>query len=211
MYKVRLSIITPAIVFLTIAMLNSGCDFGNGQDSTTGGSTVNITSPSGDVAITTGDTVDFECSVSNGISPYTFLWDFGGGATNSSVENPGGITFSTAGNYTVTLTVTDGNGKTSQTSVIVSVQTSAAFSVTIASPSSEQTITAGDSVDFECSVTNGTSPYTYQWDFGGGALNSTAQNPGSITFNATGTYKVTLTGTDGSGARSQASVVVTVQ
>jgi PKD repeat protein len=207
MDRARLLMITRAIIILSTAILITGCNFGSGQNNPT----VNITSPSGDVTITAGDSVDFECTVSNGTSPYTFQWDFGGGATNSSVENPGSIVFSTAGNYTVTLTVTDGSGETAQASVIVSVQTSTAFSVIITSPSSDQTISAGQSVNFQSTASNGTSPYIYQWDFDGGASNSNVQNPGSITFIITGTYKVTLTGTDGSGAKSQASVVVTVQ
>jgi len=40
--------------------------------------------------------------------PLTYLWDFGGGAINSTEEYPGDVVFSTAGTYTVTFTVTDG-------------------------------------------------------------------------------------------------------
>ena len=199
--------ITRAIGIFSTVMLMTGCNFGSGQDNLT----VNITSPSGDITISGGQSVDFECSVSGGSSPYTYQWDFGGGATSSTEENPGSIIFSTAGNYTVTLTVTDGGGETTEASVIVSVQSSAAFTVSITSPSGNTTISPGQSVNFQSSVTNGTSPYTFQWDFGGGATNSTEQNPGSIIFSTAGTYTVTLTGTDGSGAKTQEMVIVTVQ
>jgi hypothetical protein len=37
----------------------------------------------------------------------TYLWDFGGGAANQTVEDPGVVVFTTPGTYTVTLTVFD--------------------------------------------------------------------------------------------------------
>ena len=198
--------IMRAIGIFSTVMLITGCNFW-GQNELT----VDITSPSGDTTISTGQSVDFESSVSNGSSPYTYQWDFGGGATDSTVQNPGSITFSTAGTYTVTLTVTDSSGATAESSVIVTVQSSTtAFTVSITPPS---TITAGVPVNFQSTVLNGTSPYTYQWNFGGGASpnTSTVQDPSSITFINTGTYTVTLTVTDSSNATAQASVVVTVQ
>ena len=88
--------ITRAIGIFSTVMLITGC--GSVQDNLT----VNITSLSGSKTISAGQPVDFECSVSNGTSPYTFQWDFDGGATNSTVQNPGSIVFSTAGTYTVT-------------------------------------------------------------------------------------------------------------
>ncbi|MGD0822222.1 MAG: PKD domain-containing protein [Desulfomonilia bacterium] len=207
MDKARLSMITRAFGIFSTVMLIAGCNLGGGQNNLT----VNITSPSADTTIYAGQSVDFECSVSNGSSPYTYQWDFGGGATDSPVQNPGLISFSTAGTYTVNLTVTDSSGATAQDSVVVTVQPSSAYIVSITSPSGDVTISAGQSVNFQSTVFNGTSPYTYLWDFDGGATNSTAQNPGSIIFSTAGTYTVTLTVTDGSGEQKQASVIVTVQ
>ena len=207
MDKARLSMITRAFGIFSTVMLIAGCNLGGGQNNLT----VNITSPSADTTIYAGQSVDFECSVSNGSSPYTYQWDFGGGATDSTVQNPGLISFSTAGTYTVNLTVTDSSGATAQDSVVVTVQPSSAYIVSITSPSGDVTISAGQSVNFQSTVFNGTSPYTYLWDFDGGATNSTAQNPGSIIFSTAGTYTVTLTVTDGSGEQKQASVIVTVQ
>jgi PKD repeat protein len=46
----------------------------------------------------------------DGHLPLSFLWNFGGGAPNRTVEDPGAVTFSTPGTFTVTFTVTDSLG-----------------------------------------------------------------------------------------------------
>ena len=89
-----------------------------------------ITSPSGNQTITVGQSVNFQGSASGGTAPYTYQWNFGGGASNSLVKNPGNVTFNTTGNYTVTFQVTDANLATNSTSVtiIVNAQQTIPFS-----------------------------------------------------------------------------------
>ena len=209
MDKTRLLRIMRTIGIFFTVLLSTGCNFWGVNQLT-----VNITSPSGDTTISAGQSVDFECSVSNGSSPYTYNWDFGGGASDSTEQNPGSIVFSTAGTYTVTLTVTDSSGNTAESTVTVTVSTSTsgALSVSITSPSNNTTILPGGLVNFQSTVSNGTSPYTYLWNFDGGATNSTVQDPGSILFSTTaGTYVVTLTVTDSSDKTGEATVDVIVQ
>ncbi|MCE5275458.1 MAG: PKD domain-containing protein, partial [Deltaproteobacteria bacterium] len=100
-----------------LVVLVSGCDFWGFDDLT-----ASITSPSGNVTILAGQSLDFESTVYNGDSPYTYQWDFGGGATGSSLENPGPTTFNTAGSFAVTLTVTDSSGDTASDSITVVVE-----------------------------------------------------------------------------------------
>jgi len=83
--------------------------------------TATITSPAADITITAGDSVNFEGSVISGNTPFTFAWDFGGGASNLDIEDPEAVAFSTAGTYTVTFTVTDDDGDISTDSVIITV------------------------------------------------------------------------------------------
>lgn len=61
-------------------------------------------------------------------------------------------------------------------------------------------ICIGESISFTDQTTN--SPTSWAWNFGGGASNSTAQNP-TIAFNTAGTYSVTLTATNADGSDSE--------
>src|SRR5882762_5557381 len=58
----------------------------------------------------TGQSVSFTSVVSGGIGPYTYAWDFGDGGT-STAANPS-RTYSTAGSFTVKLTITDSSSPT---------------------------------------------------------------------------------------------------
>jgi PKD repeat protein len=83
-----------------------------------GGGTTNqppngtIDTPREDVTITAGQSVSFTGTGldPDGNTPLGFLWNFGGGASNRSVEDPGSVSFTTAGTYTVTFTVRDSLG-----------------------------------------------------------------------------------------------------
>ncbi len=68
--------------------------------------------PVGDVTITVGDAVTFAGTGMDldGHTPLTFAWHFGSGASGSTLEDPGTVTFRTAGTFSVTFTVTDSRG-----------------------------------------------------------------------------------------------------
>jgi len=68
-----------------------------------------------------GESIQFHGSAYGGTEPYTWQWDFGDGAT-SSEQNPT-HSYSKAGIYTVTLTVTDANGKQASDTAKVTVNT----------------------------------------------------------------------------------------
>ncbi len=72
----------------------------------------------------TGLAVDFSADFGGGGSSY--FWDFGNGQSSSSL-NPGSITYTAPGTYTVTLTVTNANGcsATTTTTVVVLAPTQA--------------------------------------------------------------------------------------
>ncbi len=71
-----------------------------------------INTPASDLSVQAGDSVTFTGTGTDpdGHTPLTWLWTFGGAAPNSTVEDPGGVLFATAGVYTVTFTVRDSQG-----------------------------------------------------------------------------------------------------
>jgi hypothetical protein len=71
-----------------------------------------INTPTGDVTIAAGDTVGFTatCSDADATTPFRFAWNFGGGAPNVFVKDPGPVQFTTPGTFTVTLTCADALG-----------------------------------------------------------------------------------------------------
>ncbi len=172
-----------------------------------------ITSPASSVTITQGGSVNFAASVSSGNAPYTHLWNFGSSAiATKTVEDPGAVTFSAVGAYTVTYTVTDADGDTSSASRIVTViEPDTNPTAAITSPASSVTITQGGSVNFAASVSSGNAPYTHSWNFGSSAIaTKSVEDPGAVTFSAVGAYTVTYTVTDADGDTSSASRTVTV-
>src|SRR5215204_503743 len=67
-------------------------------------------------------TFDFEANVTGGTVPYTYSWDFGDGSVESDDDESIDHTFDVAGNYTVTLTVTDSTGRTVSDSILITVR-----------------------------------------------------------------------------------------
>ncbi len=136
-------------------------------------------------------------------------WDFGDG-TNSTWKNTTWKntthTYSTAGNYTVNLTVSNANGTDSKLA-----------NITVYNPSSPPPPPPDPPVaDFRYNVTRG-NPLSVQftdlsknakgwnWDFGDEA-NSTQQNP-THTYSTLGIYTVALTVTNTDGADSKSATI----
>ncbi len=131
----------------------------------------------------------------------TYAWTFGDGAT-SSASNPS-HTYSAAGTYTVSLTVTGAGGSDIETKTNY-------ISVSEAAPVAEftGTPTSGDApllVNFSDQSLGSVS--SWSWNFGDGST-STAQSP-SHTYTATGTFTVSLTvsGPGGSDGETKVSYI----
>jgi PKD repeat protein len=145
-------------------------------------------------------TVNFTDNSTN--TPTSWSWDFGDGNT-STVQNPSNI-YTSAGTFTVTLTVSNDSGSDYTTSVIT---VTSAGSVPIANFTPDVTTgTVPLTVNFTDNSTN--SPTIWAWDFGDGNT-STLQSP-SNTFIKTGTFNVTLTATNASGSSTPYTSTITV-
>jgi PKD repeat protein len=82
----------------------------------------NIISPASNQKINVGKSVNFQCSVLGGNPPFTYLWNFDSAADNSTQRDPGDVTFSEVGTYTVTLSVADDDGDIDSDTVAITVK-----------------------------------------------------------------------------------------
>ena len=132
---------------------------------------------------------------------------FGDGTTAGNVVSPN-KTYSSAGTYTVTLTVTDGGGLTNSTSQQVTVTAPPppnqppVASFTASCTNLSCTFNSSGSSD-DVGITN------RSWTFGDGTTAGNVVSPNK-TYASAGTYTVTLTVTDGGGLTNSTSQQVTV-
>lgn len=150
------------------------------------------------VAICLGAEVAFTDLSTN--TPTQWAWNFGDGQT-SNVQNPT-HTYASAGNYTVSLTVTNQDG--SDTKQITNCVVVNAVPTAIATNSGAYC--AGETI--ELSVESDIAG-EYQWT-GPMGFSSTLQNPtrANATANHVGTYSVTVTTANGCSAVASTDVVV---
>jgi parallel beta-helix repeat protein len=151
-----------------------------------------------------GDEVTFDASASADPDGEiaSWEWDFGDGNIGSGeiVTH----SYSTAGDYTVTLTVTDDEGATDSVSKTVSVNQPpiASFSYSPQKPIADGKIKfdASASADTDGKITS------YDWDFGEGTTDS--GKTAFHSYSTAGNYMVTLTVTDDDGATDSVSETI---
>ena len=153
--------------------------------------------------------VSFTGSAQGGTAPYTYSWNFGDGSAASTAQNPS-HTYTAAGTYDATLTVTDRSSPAKTATSIVTIKVNAVGNPLTATASA--TPTSGQiplNVAFTGIGTGGTPPYSYSWNFGDGSATSTAQNP-SHTYSNAGTFTAALTVTDSSSPAKTATSTVPI-
>ena len=160
---------------------------------------------------TANQTVLFDASAStspsnNPIVSYT--WDFGDGSTGSGIT--ASHQYASAGTYAVTLTVTDGVGRSRQTSQTINVAPGVNPTARFTFSPTEPTVNVP--VNFngrESTAAPGRRIVDWEWDFGDGTGGRGPQV--SHTYTRAGTYTVTLTITDDVGRTQSTSTTVPVQ
>jgi len=115
-----------------------------------------------------------------------YAWDFGNGQTSTSF-NPSGITYNAAGNYTVSLVVTDiVTGCADSNTISIDIND---FTAVISAPLQA-------CQDASVQIDNATTPTStsWFWNFGDGFTSSFENN--AHVYTTPGTYTITLTATD---------------
>jgi uncharacterized protein GlcG (DUF336 family) len=150
-----------------------------------------------------GSAVNFTNTTAGNVSSVN--WNFGDGITTTSTASPIQHIYTTAGNYNVTLTVTNNTFCTNSVTQSITISTS----TSITTQPVNQTACTGTSVSF--SVTASGTNLTYQWRKGGtniaGATSSTYTITSAGSADA-GSYDVVVTGSCGSVTSNTATLTL---
>ena len=139
-----------------------------------------------------GEAVTFTDNSTSDLGQITYLWDFGDGTT-STLQNPT-HSWATSGLKNVTLTISDPSGCTDVANVNITVSPAITANFNI----SDVNCNGGNDGAITTTPTNGSAPYTYNWD-----IPSTNQNPTGLTA---GTYNLTITDNNGCTGSLNATV-----
>ena len=150
--------------------------------------------------VSVGGSVNFTDLSTN--TPTQWAWTFNGGTPSSStIKNPSGIIYNTAGTYSVSLTATNSGGSNTNTKTSYITVTSGTVPPVADFTANVTTVSVGGSVNFTDLSTN--TPTQWAWTFTGGApSSSTIKNPSNIVYNSVGTYSVSLTATNSGGSNT---------
>ncbi len=160
----------------------------------------------------TYETVTFNASESYDPDGYivSYTWDFGDG-TPIVVENDPitSHSYTAYGDYTVTLTVTDDDGLSDDSTLVVNVRQGpvADFNFTPIDPLEHETVT----FDASASTPDGGVLISYTWNFGDGNITTVTTPIITHTYSTFGIYTVTLNVTDSEGKWDTETKPITVE
>lgn len=130
----------------------------------------------------------------NATGPLSYTWNWGDGTSGTGLVATN--SYNEAGTYTVTFTA-EGPGNTDVETCLVTVTDPPVEAPVLANCTATPTTAGiGETVRFSATAT-GTSPITYQWNFGDGATANTLQ--ASHAYSEPGQYTATLTASNEAG------------
>jgi len=148
--------------------------------------------------------VVFTGSATGGVFPYGYSWNFGDGTSGAGQTLA--HTYLTPGTFTISLDVTDSIKTSVVTSQSITVSSRPQLAVILTfSPTSPA---VNSTVTFTGTALNGVSPYTFAWNFGDNSKATGATVTHS--YNAAGTFIVSLNVTDSAGSVARTSSLLTV-
>jgi len=148
-----------------------------------------------------GVPVAFSASAAGGTPPYTYAWTIGTTVHTSGADL--NYTFSTAGNYSVNVSVIDALGGRTHQLLLEPIHPALSSYIVTGSVSE-----AGRSTDFAVEAQNGVGPYAFNWTMSDGFHGTSATF--SHVFAAVGSVNVSLVVTDALGVRSTNARTITV-
>ncbi len=163
--------------------------------------------------------ISFDGSASTddkGISSYSWDFDASNGITSEATGQTTSKTYTSPGDYTVTLIVTDTSGQRSTDTLKVSITDSATSgdNPPVANAGSDKTVSVGSTVSFSGSLsTDDVGIVSYRWDFDASNGVSTEATGMKTTkkYTKAGTYTVTLIVIDAKGQKDLDTLTVSVK
>lgn len=160
-------------------------------------------------------TVKFDGTASGGTPPYTYSWDLGGGSPSSATTQTATSTYTISPGVasmtvSVSLTVEDVNRQTNtrEKSFVLNAPTPPPAKPLVVSFTWSSSTTVQRTVTFVSSVSGGTPPYVYSWDFGDGSIAGYGAST-SHSYATSGNFTVVLRVTDSADASVSISDIVT--
>lgn len=144
--------------------------------------------------------ITFTGTVSGGTQPYIYAWDFNADGITDCVDAVCSQIYANAYTGSVALTVTDANGCSS--SIVIANGWAACTTIPASFTFSPASPVTGQQVTFSSSVSGGTAPYTYEWDFNGDGLTDCTSDVCTTTYSAAFTGNVVLRVTDRYGCQA---------
>ncbi len=154
-------------------------------------------------------TVNAACSDGGGNNITSYRWDFGDGTILENGSASETHTYTTEGNYNITLTVTNeslNSDQSSQGVFVGNLDPTASFIYSPITPDVNEAVI----FDASASSDDDGSIVRYDWDFGDGTQQNNGGATPSHTFSSGGTFQVSLTVTDNLGASKTLIVPITV-
>jgi hypothetical protein len=145
---------------------------------------------------TTGTLIGFSCSASGGTPAYTYSWSGAVSGSSSGISQ----TFSTAGSYSATCTVTDAASHTASATAFVSISNTVEirFNCTVGFGCTDVgsiTVNTTDIFTAYAYVSGGQYAGAMSWSAPGASQgNGSTQNGQTFSYSNAGTYTLTLTG-----------------
>jgi hypothetical protein len=197
--------------FINTADCIAGCGGGAPTSSVTQSNLITLGTPltltvtvfADRTTIDLGQSDYFTCTPTGGESPFAYAWNFGNGTyvAGNATES---VALAGLGVLTVTCQITDHEPEVKAGSADVLVNQPLVVTVTMNRASAD----VGQAIEFNCTVANGTAPYSLTWAFGDGT--TSIQNMTTHSYSSVGDYAPTCVVYDSAGVGKAASLAIVI-
>ncbi|MBX8642618.1 MAG: PKD domain-containing protein [Thermoplasmata archaeon] len=193
---------SPGTYYVNVTVKDSLGDASSYSFTETVNSDPSVTISSSPAPTDAGVPVSFSSSPTGGTTPYNYTWEIN--SVVVSYASSFQYTFTSAGSYSVLLTVRDANGNTASASLTQTVNADPAATIS----SEYATVDQGVNDTFTANVNGGTYPFNYTWYDGPTVVNYSQSF--HMAFPDTGTQAIKLVVKDSLGESYTTSVSISV-